>query len=111
MRLRIKEAAKERGVTLISLAKKLKMYRSNFSAVAAGTRGISLKKIQKIADLLGCGVDELLGSKVYPPIFHDKALQSTLYLIEKNNPDGVDKTWVNNLTLARLSHFSRIKAK
>ena len=47
-RLRIKEAAKERGVTLSSIAKKLGIYRSNMSAIASGARGTSLKILRKI---------------------------------------------------------------
>ena len=47
--LRIKEAAKERGITLSSIAVKLGIHRSNMSAIASGARGASLKTLKKIS--------------------------------------------------------------
>ena len=108
MVLRIKEAAKERGVTLSSIARKLGMHRSNMSAIASGSRGLSLKMLEKIGNILGCGADELIGQKKHPPVFKDADSMSMLNEIEKASYDGIDKSWVNRLMLAQKMHYKAI---
>jgi len=103
-RLNIKTAAKERGITLSSIAKRLKMARSNISAIAGGARGVSLDKLRRIADILGCGIDELVAPKEQH-IFKDRRLESLLASIEERNFDGVDKSWVTRVMFARNLHF------
>lgn len=61
--LRLKEAARERGLTLSGIAKKLGIHRSNMSAIASGSRGVSLIMLKKISRILDCGTDELFWPK------------------------------------------------
>lgn len=103
--LKIKEAAKERGVTLSSLAKALGIHRSNMSAIASGARGLSLNFLKTICRVLDCGLDEIVVPQPHPAVFKDKNAQSLLNDIEKRNYDGIDKTWVNSLMLARIAHY------
>src|SRR3989338_8837600 len=100
---RIKEAAKERGMTLASLAKQLGIQRSNMSAIASGTRGVSLKVIKEISRILDCSLDELILAED-TPVFKNRILQALLEDIQKRNYDGIDKTWVNRLMLAQVAH-------
>jgi DNA-binding Xre family transcriptional regulator len=103
--LRIKQAAKERGVTLSSLAKALGMHRANMSAIASGTRGASLNVLKAICGILDCGLDEIVAAEPRRPVFKDKNTQSLLDDVEGRNYDGMDKTWVNRLMLARIAHY------
>lgn len=103
--LRIKERAKERGVALSGIAKKLGIHRSNMSAIASGSRGVSLKMLEKISRILQCSIDDLIGQKKHPPIFRKKNLEVLLSDIEKANYDGIDKTWVDRLMFAQKMHY------
>lgn len=103
--LRIKEIAQERGFTLISIARALRMHRSNLSAIASGSRGASLGVLRKLSRLLDCSVDELIDVDAYPPVFKNKKLQILLDAREKDNAGGLDKTWVNRLMLAQNLHY------
>ena len=103
--LRIKETARERGVTLSSLAKALRMHRSNMSAIASGARGLSLDTLKAICRVLDCGIDEIVVPCEQLVVFKDKATQSLLNDIQKRNYDGIDKTWVNRLMLAQIAHY------
>lgn len=107
--LRIKEAAKERGMTLMAIAKKLGIHRSNMSAIASGSRGASLVMLKKICYILDCGLDELVFSGRKPFVFKNKATQAELDLLERINYDGADKTWANRVMLAGLRHFKQAK--
>jgi len=104
-RLKIKEIARERGITLSSIARKLGMSRSNMSAIASGARGVSLKVLSKISRILDCGIDELVSSEKHPSLFRDKKLQFFLKNVENQNYDGIDKTWVNRVMLAQKMHY------
>ena len=104
--LNIKALAKERGITLSSIAKKLGMARSNMSAIASGARGVSLAKLRKISDILDCGMDELFAPKEQP-VFNDKKLEALLELVEAKNYDGLDKTWVNRTMFAHKMHYKK----
>lgn len=104
--LRIKEIAKERGMTLCSIGKKLNISRSNMSAIASGARGVSLKVLKKICLILDCDMDELILQKAHAPVFQDKKTQELLEFIEESNYDGIDKTWVNRVMLAQQRHYN-----
>jgi len=106
--LRIKGAAKERGVTLSSLAKQLGIHRSNMSAMASGTRGVSLKVLKKISRILDCSIDELI-LPADIPVFKSQRMQFVLDEIQRRNYDGIDKTWVNRLMLAQVKHYKNAK--
>lgn len=109
MILRIKEQAGERGMALSAIAKKLGIYRSNMSAIASGSRGVSLKMLKKISHILDCGIDDLIGHKKHPPIFKNRKLESVLNNIEKANYDGIDKTWVDRLMFAQKIHYGVVR--
>jgi DNA-binding Xre family transcriptional regulator len=103
--LRIKDAAKERGITLNMLAGALGIHRCNMSAIAAGARGLSLKTLKAISSILDCGLDELVYTGINEAVFKDKKTQSLLDNIERRNYDGIDKTWVNSLMSAQRAHY------
>ena len=105
---RIKDIAKERGMTLSEVARKLKMSRSNMSAIASGARGVSLKALHRISDILDCSVEELFLPKESRPVFKDKKTQALLNAVEGQNYDGIDKTWVDNVMLAQKTHYGSI---
>ena len=107
--LRIKEAAKERGMMLSSIAKKLGIHRSNMSAIASGSRGVSLKMLVKISRILDCDIDDLIGQKKHSPIFKNIILASVLSDIEKINYDGIDKSWVDRLMFAQRMHHRAVR--
>ncbi len=107
--LRITETAKERGVTLSGIAKKLGIHRCNMSAIASGSRGVSLKILEKISRILDCSINDLIGQKKYSPVFKDRRLQSVLRDIEKANYDGIDKSWVDRLMFAQKMHYRAIR--
>ncbi|NQT06698.1 MAG: helix-turn-helix transcriptional regulator [Candidatus Omnitrophica bacterium] len=108
-RLRIKELAAARGITLISIAMKLGIARSNMSAIASGKRGVSLKVLYKISCMLDCTIDELILPKEYPPVFKNKKAQSLLKVVESQNYDGIDRTWVNRVMLAQQRHYGALR--
>ena len=60
MIFKLKEAAKERALTLTSIGQKLGIHRANMSAIASGTRGASLKMLSKISSILDMGLEELV---------------------------------------------------
>lgn len=105
---RIKEVAKARGITLSSIAKKLGMPRSNMSAIASGARGVSLKVLVKIGDILGCGIDELIDQRTHVRAYKDDMLNRMIKAIEDENYNGIDKTWVNRLMVAQRRHYGSI---
>ena len=104
-RLRIKEMAKDRGMTLSEIGRKLGMPRSNMSAIASGRRGVSLKALQKICNILDCSIDELILTEDFTPVFKDKKTQALLMIVESHNYDGIDKTWVNRIMMAQKVHY------
>ena len=104
-RLRVKEIAKERGMTLSEIAKKLKIQRSNMSAIASGRRGASLEVLHRISNILDCGIEELFLSEGGSAVYKDAKLQRLLKMIEDQNYDGIDKTWVDRIMLTQKTHY------
>ena len=107
-KFRIKDIAKERGMTLSEVAGKLGIPRSNMSAIASGSRGISLKLLYRISNILDCGIEDLFLPKEDQPIFKDKKTQALLNAVEDQNYDGIDKTWVDHIMLAQKTHYGSI---
>lgn len=107
--LGIKKVAEERGITLVTIARKLHMHRSNISAIASGARGASLSILKKISRILDCSLDELVFPDMGPSIFKSKRIQDTIDAIERKNYDGIDKTWVNRVIIAHHSHYRLAK--
>lgn len=61
--LRIKELCKARGVTIVELANRVSMTRESISNMIAGRQSPPLSTLEKIADVLGCGIVELFAPK------------------------------------------------
>jgi len=106
---RIKEAARERGITLSGIARRLRIPRSNMSAIASGARGVSLKVLYEISLILDCGIDELMLQEDEQAVFRDKRAERALEAVERSNFDGIDKTWVNRVMLAQKAHYRAAK--
>lgn len=104
-KLRIKEIAREKGMTLISIARAIGITRFNMSAIASGARGVSLKVLLKIARILDCTVDELIVNRERIVLFRNKAIRSVVELLERRSFQGQDKTWVHRVMLARHAHY------
>ncbi len=109
MVLKLKEAAKERALTLTSVAKKLGIHRANMSSIASGTRGASLKMLNKISTILDMGLDELVNPEGHHRVFKNGKAETALDHIEKINYDGIDKTWVDRVMLAQKMHFRKAR--
>ena len=109
MNLKIKEAAKDRGITLAKISNELGIYRANLSAIASGSRGVSLKVLNKICRILDISMDELIEPEERRLFSGDGALEAALGDIENRNYDGMDKSWVDRLMLARTPHYRRAR--
>jgi len=109
MNFRIKEVAKERAVTLARIAGELGIYRANMSAIASGSRGVSLKVLNRICRILDISLDELIESGESRRLFKDKKLEAVLDGIEKANYDGIDKSWVGRVMLAQSAHYRKAR--
>ena len=107
-KLRVKELARERGMTLWSIARRLKIARSNMSGIVSGIRGVSFKVLRQISSILDCSIDELIVSAEHEAVFNDTGAQAKLKVIENKNYDGIDKTWVNRVMSAQRRHYGSI---
>ena len=105
--MRIREIARERGMTLSSVAKKINIHRSNMSAIASGARGVSLRQLQAMGEYLGCGLDELISAGSSCVVFKDRQSESRVQAIEEQNFDGSEKTWVHILMVSRITHYRK----
>ena len=95
-------------MTLISIARKLRIPRSNMSAIASGARGVSIKVLLKISHILDCGIDELMLPERHSPVFKDKEARSSLKIVESQNFDGIDKSWVDRVMVAQKMHYGAV---
>ena len=59
MRTRLKETRKAKGLTVADMAARLKVSRSFYYKIEAGTRNPTIDTAKQIADTLGSTVDEL----------------------------------------------------
>lgn len=109
MNFKIKEAARDRGITLAEISNELGVYRANLSAIASGSRGVSLKVLNKICHILDISLDELIEPEERRLFSGDGDLEAVLGNLEKRNYDGMDKSWVNRLMLARTTHYRRAR--
>lgn len=109
MIFRLKETASERALTLTDIAKKLGIHRANMSAIASGTRGTSLKMLNKISRILDISLDDLVGGEERRLLFKSEKLEEALDNIERSNYDGIDKSWVDQLMLAQKMHYKKAR--
>ena len=101
--------ARQRGTTAAELARRLGLYRSNLSAMDAGTRAVSLRTLGRLAQALGCAPGDLLevtwGSGT--AVFRRHALNRRLEERDLGVPDGVERGWVHAGLLAWQRHYRR----
>ena len=109
MRIRtcITRVARERGMTAAAVARRLRLYRSNLSAMDAGRRAISLQALGRIAEVLTCTPGELLerGDAAEPVVFRQLQLRRLLARREAGLVDGAERTWVHATLLAWQRHY------
>ena len=109
LRTRIKHVAKERGVTAAEVARRLRLYPSNLSAMDSGARSVSLRTLNRIAQLLDCGLGDLLevtwGPEGSP--FGQRDLALRLKERDLGTPDGSERTWVHRALLAWQRHYKK----
>ena len=99
--------AKDRGLSAAEVARKLRLYPSNLSAMDAGTRTVSLRLLTRIAKFLSCSPADLV--EVTPenemPLFRNmrtlRRLQERIAL----TPDGTERGWVHTLLFAWQRHY------
>lgn len=107
IRTRIASIARERGMTAAEVARKLGLYRSNLSAMDAGRRTISLRKLGEIAKFLNCSPSDLIeaseGEEALP--FRNQKLIRQIEERERSFPDGTERGWVHNVLLAWQRHY------
>ncbi len=99
--------ARERGMTAADVARRLKLYRSNLSAIDAGRRSLSLRALGRIADVLSCSPGELLErvDAVGRSVFRQSHLNVRLAERDATLVDGAERTWVHATLLAWQRHY------
>ncbi len=106
VRTRIRQVARQRGFTAREVARGVKCYPSNLSAMDAGRRPVSLRTLARIARWLGCSVGDLVedswGSE--RPVYRRRALTNRLATREEAALDGTDRAWVHAAMLAWQRH-------
>ena len=107
IRTRITAVARARGLTAAEVARRLGGYRSNLSAMDAGTRSVSLRALARIAQILDCSPGDLLeaGGAAQTSVFRQSRLNRRLEARERAHPDGTEKGWVHTTLLAWQRHY------
>ena len=111
IRTRITQMAHERGLSAAEVARRLKLYRSNLSAMDAGKRSVSLKTLGRIAKFLGCSPGDLIEVMWDPqrPLFKNPSINRWLKERDWGTPDGSQKEWVHGALLAWQRHYRSIR--
>ena len=111
IKTRVTVEAKARGFTAAEVARRLGWYRSNLSAMDAGTRAISMRALARIAALLGCSPIDLLepSPMAHRPLFRQRRLNRRLAERDLGAPDGAEKGWVHDAQLAWRRHYRNSK--
>ena len=109
IRTRITAEARARGLTAAELAKRLGWYRSNVSAMDAGRRAVSIRRLSRLAKMLGCGPADLLDVSWADetPVFRHSHLTRRLEARDVGTPDGLEKQWVHAAQFAWQRHYSQ----
>lgn len=85
---RIKELRKRRGLTQIELADRLEITQGSLSAWETGRSLISAENLKKLAEVLQCSTDEILGIEEQEPVLVNDDPELTEYLEQlKNRPE------------------------
>lgn len=112
-RTRITDVARQRGFTAAETARRLGLYPSNVSAMDAGRRSVSLRTLSRIAQLLGCGLGDLLESTtdVDRSPYRNRRLAQRLAERDHGAPDGSEKGWAHVALLAWQRHVGFRQAR
>jgi DNA-binding Xre family transcriptional regulator len=107
----ITDVARTRGTTAAEVARRLGWYRSNLSAMDAGTRTPSLRALVRVARHLDCGPGDLLEVQwgAAGAVFRRAALNDRLSERDRGTPDGLDKGWVHTALLTWQRHTRSLK--
>lgn len=94
-------------MTAAQVARCLRLYRSNLSAMDAGRRAVSLRLLVRLAEALDCTPGELLETTWRPeaPVFRRPALNDRLHQRDIGMPDGLERGWVHTVLLAWQRHY------
>ncbi|MBI3088064.1 MAG: helix-turn-helix transcriptional regulator [Candidatus Omnitrophica bacterium] len=113
MRTRITDMAHARGLTAAAVARRLRLYPSNLSAMDAGRRAISLKALARVARMLDCSPGDLLGCSEEPTglLYRQPRIRERLCLREGAAPDGAERGWVHRVLLAWQRHYRAPRAR
>lgn len=111
IRTRIRDVARSRGTTAAEVARRLGWYRSNLSAMDAGTRAPSLRALVRLGRYLDCGPGDLLDLRWGPAtaVFRQPRLNARLHERDRGTPDGLDKGWVHASLLAWQRHTRSLR--
>ncbi len=98
--------ARQRGTSAAQVARQLGLHRSNLSAMDAGTRGVSLQALTRIAERLSCSPGDLLESApAGQPLFRHQRAQRGLTERDRGLLDGAERGWVHAVLLAWHRHY------
>jgi DNA-binding Xre family transcriptional regulator len=94
-------------MTAAEVARRLRLYRSNLSAMDAGTRSVSLKGLARVARLLDCSPGDLIEVRwaTERPIFREARLNELLRKRELEALEGSERGWVHAALLAWQRHY------
>ena len=110
LRTRITTVAKQRGLSAAEVARKLRLYPSNLSAMDAGTRPVSLRLLLRIAEFLHSSPADLI--EVNPPQGDGPLWRGLSPLLDERMqslPDGTERGWVHTTLLAWQRHYAQVK--
>ncbi len=98
-------------MTAAGVARRLKLYPSNISAMDAGKRSVSLKTLARIGRLLDCSPADLIHVAWVPqtPLYRSRAVNLWVRERDLGTPDGSQKGWVHSATLAWQRHYRSAK--
>ena len=104
---RITAEARARGLTAAEVARRVRGYRSNLSAMDAGRRSLSLRTLARLSQVLACSPGELLDVQWAPahPLFRQALLNQRVSERDRRGVDGLEKGWVHTVQLAWVRHY------
>ena len=98
-------------MTAAEVARRTGGYRSNLSAMDAGTRSVSLRMLARVAQALDCGLGDLLevSRDTESPLFARAELNRRLKERDLSLSDGLERGWVHAALLAWQRHYGSLK--
>lgn len=98
-------------MTAAEVARRLRLYRSNISAMDAGRRSVSLKTLARVGKLLDCSPADLMEVAWVRerPLYRSRAVNLWVKERDWGTLDGSEKGWVHKATLAWQRHYRSAK--